>query len=342
MPVSVLSSICVTEFGACLPCVSCPSRWWLACMMTSSWTTPCASSKTCTSCECLSTLKKRLIDWQPLMYTLGGVGTSSDFVYCLVAPVVCASYYHGEPAKLPAGHRPKNVAICLAVYRSQILKGLSIAFSGLLSRQMDPRTSDLGYMAQALGAEVTDVLTERTTHVVAERTNTEKVVEGAKRPHVHIVTRLWLHLSFLHCERKDEKAYALPGVARGGDLGDKDKNGEAREAKKEATTSKAEGDNETKGNGGGNGEGAREEEGAKEDGKKRKRERDDARGAGAKAGNGAHKDAEEDEGTTGDQDADASHVKGGDGREGESGDESLVDFAIEDGDEVHDDEGEEA
>lgn len=250
-----------------------------------------------------------------------------------------ASYYHNEPAKLPAGHRPKNVAICLAVYRSQVLKGLSIAFSGLLSRQMDPRTSDLGYMAQALGAEVTDVLTERTTHVVAERTNTEKVVEGAKRPHVHIVTRLWLHLSFLHCERKDEKAYALPGVTRGGDQGDKE---EAREAKKRARASKAEGENESKVNGDGNGEGMREGEGDKEGGKKRKRERDDARGAGAKAGNGTHKDAEEDEDTTGDQDAHATDVKGDDGREGESGDESLVDFAIEDGDEVHDDEGEEA
>lgn len=46
------------------------------------------------------------------------------------------------------------------------------------------------YVAQALGAEVTETLTDRTTHVVAERTNTEKVVEGSRRPGVLIVNKV--------------------------------------------------------------------------------------------------------------------------------------------------------
>lgn len=37
---------------------------------------------------------------------------------------------------------------------------------------------------------MTETLTDRTTHVVAERTNTEKVVEGSRRPGVLIVNKV--------------------------------------------------------------------------------------------------------------------------------------------------------
>jgi RNA polymerase II subunit A C-terminal domain phosphatase len=108
--------------------------------------------------------------------------------------------------------RPKNVAGCLASIRGRCLSGCSLVFSGLLPRGLDPRRTDLGYMATALGASVTEALAGGTTHVVAENPSTEKVYHARQRGGaVEIVTRAWLQLSFWHCERKPEAAFRLLG-----------------------------------------------------------------------------------------------------------------------------------
>lgn len=126
------------------------------------------------------------------------------------------------PAAAPSQQRPKNVASCLAAVRRPCLAGCSLVFSGLVPRGVDPRKTDLGYMATALGATVTEALAEGTTHVVAENPSTEKVYHARQRTGaraVHVVTRVWLQLSFWHCERKPEADFPLlapPKVGRDG------------------------------------------------------------------------------------------------------------------------------
>lgn len=116
-------------------------------------------------------------------------------------------------------HRPKNVAGCLATVRRRVLEGCSVVFSGLLPRGLDPRRTDLGYMATALGAAVTEAMTPGTTHVVAENPSTEKVYHARQRGEtVAVVTRAWLQLSFWHCERKPEAQFPLVGKAKGAGL----------------------------------------------------------------------------------------------------------------------------
>lgn len=109
---------------------------------------------------------------------------------------------------------PKNVAQCLNTIRRSILAGVTILFSGVVPRNTDPFRSDLGYMALSLGAKIVPELTEVVTHVVAENPNTEKVYRASRRGDVLVVTRVWLQLSFFHCERKDETGYLLPGCAK--------------------------------------------------------------------------------------------------------------------------------
>jgi RNA polymerase II subunit A-like phosphatase len=114
-----------------------------------------------------------------------------------------------------AHHRPKNVAACLATVRRRVLAGCSVVFSGLVPRGLDPRRTDLGYMATALGAGVTEALTSGSTHVVAENPTTEKVYHARQRGDaVAVVTRAWLQLSFWHCERKPEAQFPLLGKAK--------------------------------------------------------------------------------------------------------------------------------
>jgi RNA polymerase II subunit A-like phosphatase len=120
----------------------------------------------------------------------------------------------GAEASPPAPGQAKNVADCLAAIRREVLVGTSLVFSGILPRGVDPRNSDLGHIAQALGAEVTLNVNESTTHVVAENPNTEKVFMARRRPEVHVVKRLWLQLTFLHCERKGEEEFKLPPSAK--------------------------------------------------------------------------------------------------------------------------------
>jgi len=105
----------------------------------------------------------------------------------------------------------KNVASCLARLRQRVLRGCSIVFSGVIPRGtgVDARRSDYGIMAEAMGAMVTEGLSELTTHLVAENHTTEKVYHASRKPNVHIVTLRWLQLSYYHCQRKKEKDYLL-------------------------------------------------------------------------------------------------------------------------------------
>eukprot|EP00624_Nannochloropsis_granulata_P000903 evm.model.NODE_13969_length_38266_cov_26.164612.3 len=114
----------------------------------------------------------------------------------------------------PSTAPPKNVAQCLNTIRRSILAGVTILFSGVVPRNTDPRRSDSGYMAVSLGAKIAPELTEAVTHVVAENPNTEKVYRARRMGNVLVVTRVWLQLSFFHCERKDETAFLLPGCAK--------------------------------------------------------------------------------------------------------------------------------
>ncbi|TFJ88657.1 hypothetical protein NSK_000226 [Nannochloropsis salina CCMP1776] len=166
----------------------------------------------------------------------------------------------GEEADEDQGVRPpQNVAGCLSFVRRQVLAGVTILFSGVLPRNVDPRRSDLGYMALSLGARIVEDFSPTVTHLVAENASTEKVFRARRQGGVWIVARTWLQLSFLHCDRKDEAGHVLPGcmstVVPSGKKGVKETlpvsggdgcepSGEPQEAKEQRFDNKSDEDNE--------------------------------------------------------------------------------------------------
>jgi len=177
----------------------------------------------------------------------------------------------GQEEEVPSTGPPKNVAQCLNTIRRSILAGVTILFSGVLPRNIDPRRSDLGYMALSLGAKFAAELTEAVTHVVAENPNTEKVYRASRRGNVLVVTRVWLHLSFFHCERKEENGYLLPGCAKAASPGTVNGGSGEMLQQSESTVQEQELEQEEEGEG----EEEEDEEEEEERGSKRQREEED-------------------------------------------------------------------
>ncbi|CAK1552974.1 unnamed protein product [Leptosia nina] len=97
--------------------------------------------------------------------------------------------------------------------KSKVLANTSLVFSGLVPTHQKLETSRAYLVARSLGAEVTQDLTEKTTHLVAVRSGTAKVNAsrrmGEGKAKVHVVTPEWLWACAERWERVDERLYPL-------------------------------------------------------------------------------------------------------------------------------------
>lgn len=93
--------------------------------------------------------------------------------------------------------------------KSEILVGVSIVFSGLVPSVVKLEHSRPFAIARNLGAEVTEGFTEKTTHLVAASTGTQKVFQVQKNKAIHVVTPDWLWTCAERWERVDEKLFPL-------------------------------------------------------------------------------------------------------------------------------------
>lgn len=97
----------------------------------------------------------------------------------------------------------------IPTYRSKILAGKKLVFSGLVPTPV-PLTESRAYkVAQLLGAEVTDNLEPDSTHLVAVRQGTLKASAARKRPDIKTVTPEWLWLCAERWEHVEERLFPL-------------------------------------------------------------------------------------------------------------------------------------
>lgn len=110
---------------------------------------------------------------------------------------------HGKDVEVPDMKR------IIPMYRSKILAGNKLVFSGLVPTPV-PLTESRAYkVARLLGAEVTENLEPDTTHLVAVRQGTLKASAARKRPDIKTVTPEWLWLCAERWEHVEEKLFPL-------------------------------------------------------------------------------------------------------------------------------------
>ncbi|XP_050440230.1 RNA polymerase II subunit A C-terminal domain phosphatase [Adelges cooleyi] len=104
----------------------------------------------------------------------------------------------------------------IPLYRSTILAGKKLVFSGLVPTPAPLPESRAYKVAQSLGAEVTENLESDTTHLVAVRPGTLKANAARKRPEIKTVTPEWLWLCAERWEHVDEGLFPLRSEGYGG------------------------------------------------------------------------------------------------------------------------------
>lgn len=104
----------------------------------------------------------------------------------------------------------------IPMYRSKILAGKKLVFSGLVPTPV-PLTESRAYkVARLLGAEVTENIKSDSTHLVAVRQGTLKASAARKRPDIKTVTPEWLWHCAERWEHVEERLFPLRSEGGGG------------------------------------------------------------------------------------------------------------------------------
>lgn len=93
--------------------------------------------------------------------------------------------------------------------RSEVLVGKTLVFSGLVPNQIKLEKSRAYLIARSLGANVTQQLTDETTHLVASTAGTFKVNAARKSPQIKMVSPEWLWTCAERWECVEEKLFPL-------------------------------------------------------------------------------------------------------------------------------------
>ncbi|XP_043280796.1 RNA polymerase II subunit A C-terminal domain phosphatase isoform X2 [Venturia canescens] len=115
---------------------------------------------------------------------------------------------------LDQGKGRKSLREIIPRVRARVLKGLCLTFSGLIPTHQKLHQSRVYKVAKAFGAEVTQDLTDKTTHLVAIKPGTAKANAAKKNKNIKIVNPDWLWLSAERWERVDERLFPLTAKAR--------------------------------------------------------------------------------------------------------------------------------
>ncbi|KAK4548741.1 hypothetical protein LTR36_008514 [Oleoguttula mirabilis] len=124
-------------------------------------------------------------------------------------------------AELRPGHSKKrsidelehipDAAIIMSDMKNRVLAGVHIVFSGVVPLGVDIHNHDLGIWAKSFGANISENIGKRTTHVIASaERRTAKVRQAAKRGgRIAIVNQNWLYACFSQWKRVDEDVYRI-------------------------------------------------------------------------------------------------------------------------------------
>ncbi|KAJ3113472.1 Carboxy-terminal domain (CTD) phosphatase [Physocladia obscura] len=103
-----------------------------------------------------------------------------------------------------------DVRRVMDVIRSRVLAGCELVFSAVVPLGFDIKRHEAYRFAIMFGAKVADEVTESTTHVIAAKLGTDKVMKGFRTNGVSIVSPDWLYRVAFAWRRLPEAPYALP------------------------------------------------------------------------------------------------------------------------------------
>jgi RNA polymerase II subunit A-like phosphatase len=137
----------------------------------------------------------------------------------------------GRVAELRPGHSKKRLfddldnipdaAAIVGQLKSKVLAGVHIVFSGIFSIGTNIHNQEVVMLAKMFGATVSDVITSRTTHVIASpERRTTKVRQALGRSRIAVVDLSWLPACFQQWKKVDDKPFRIHQEGRGDDLDD--------------------------------------------------------------------------------------------------------------------------
>ncbi|XP_053962975.1 RNA polymerase II subunit A C-terminal domain phosphatase [Anastrepha ludens] len=102
-----------------------------------------------------------------------------------------------------------DLKIIVPKIRSEVLRGKTLVFSGLVPTNMQLEQSRAYFIAKSLGANVSQSIGPETTHLVAVNSGTFKVNAAKKNPKIKVVNASWLWTSAERWEHVDERLFPL-------------------------------------------------------------------------------------------------------------------------------------
>ncbi|PIO58275.1 BRCA1 protein, partial [Teladorsagia circumcincta] len=102
----------------------------------------------------------------------------------------------------------RDVKVVISYIKKQVLRDLVIVLSGVVPLGMKIEHSEAYRLCVQFGATVADQVTEQTTHLIAVRWGTTKVMAACKLG-IPIVTPLWLYACVEKLLKADEKEFEL-------------------------------------------------------------------------------------------------------------------------------------
>ncbi|VDM59837.1 unnamed protein product [Angiostrongylus costaricensis] len=102
----------------------------------------------------------------------------------------------------------RDVKVVISYIKKQVLRGLVIVLSGVVPLGVKSENSEAYRLCVQFGATVADQVTEQTTHLIAVRWGTTKVMNACKL-RIPIVTPHWLYASVEKFLKADEKEFEL-------------------------------------------------------------------------------------------------------------------------------------
>ncbi|KAF8982184.1 Carboxy-terminal domain (CTD) phosphatase [Entomortierella lignicola] len=106
-------------------------------------------------------------------------------------------------------NKKADVKAIISSMRSEVLKGVCIAFSGVIPKHQHPEKTDIWRQASSFGAYCVHEVDSGVTHVVAAQPGTEKVMKARRRKNIKIVRPEWLYHSIAKWKKQDETQYLL-------------------------------------------------------------------------------------------------------------------------------------
>ncbi|SOV01502.1 related to FCP1 - TFIIF interacting component of CTD phosphatase [Ustilago sp. UG-2017a] len=142
--------------------------------------------------------------------------TELDRIYSILDSIHTEWYsaYDKLQSQTPTPTTKPSAVDLISARKTKVLAGCTIVFSSMIPTGHNPETSDLWALAREFGATPAFEVEEGvTTHVVAARQGTLKVVNAtrlARAGKVELVWPSWFHVSTNRWERQDEALYRLP------------------------------------------------------------------------------------------------------------------------------------